>query len=71
MQAAFDAAERHVEDDGDLFVAAWAALGLGDAVLCLLGAAVFAAANAFYRGELDLTGLQHRAAGSRGAGAPR
>lgn len=56
---------------GFLFVAAWAALGLGDAVLCLLGAGVFAAAIAFYNGELDLTGLQQRASASRGARAPR
>lgn len=56
---------------GFLFVAAWAALGLGDAVLCLLGAAVFAAAAAFYNGELDLTGLQQRASASRGARTPR
>lgn len=50
---------------GFLFVAAWAALGLGDAVLCLLGAAVFYAVTAFYRGELDLADLQQR------SGAPR
>jgi hypothetical protein len=56
---------------GFLFVAAWAALGLGDAVLCLLGAAVFGAAAAFYSGELDLTGLQQRASASRSARAPR
>lgn len=56
---------------GFLFVAAWAALGFGDAVLCLLGAAVFAAASAFYRGELDLAGLQARASTPRGARAPR
>jgi hypothetical protein len=46
---------------GFLFVAAWAALGFGDAILCLIGAAVFWAANAFYRGELDLEALQERA----------
>jgi hypothetical protein len=50
---------------GFLFVAAWAALGFGDAVLCLLGAAVFYAATAFYRGELDLADLQQRAATKR------
>jgi hypothetical protein len=43
---------------GFLFVAAWAALGFGDAVLCLIGAAVFYLATAFYRGELDLGALQ-------------
>jgi hypothetical protein len=50
---------------GFLFVAAWAALGLGDAVLCLVGAAAFYAATAFYRGELDLAELQQRAATRR------
>ena len=35
---------------GFLFVAAWAALGFGDAVLCLIGAAVFYLATAVYRG---------------------
>jgi hypothetical protein len=50
---------------GFLFVAAWAALGFGDAVLCLVGAAVFYAATAFYRGELDLADLQQRAATKR------
>lgn len=45
---------------GFLFVAAWAALGFGDALLCLIGAAVFAAAAAFYRGELDLSSLQQQ-----------
>jgi hypothetical protein len=50
---------------GFLFVAAWAALGLGDALLCLIGAAVFYAATAFYRGELDLSALQQRAMQSR------
>jgi hypothetical protein len=46
---------------GFLFVAAWAALGFGDAVLCLVGAAAFYAATAFYRGDLDLADLQQRA----------
>jgi hypothetical protein len=50
---------------GFLFVAAWAALGFGDAVLCLVGAAVFYLATAFYRGELDLAEVQQRAAGPR------
>jgi hypothetical protein len=46
---------------GFLFVAAWAALGFGDAILCLIGAIVFWAGSAFYRGELDLEALQERA----------
>lgn len=50
---------------GFLFVAAWAALGFGDAVLCLIGAAVFMLANSFYRGELDLAAMQERASGYR------
>ncbi len=45
---------------GFLSVAAWAALGFGDAILCLIGAAVFAALSAAQRGELDLGGLQQR-----------
>jgi hypothetical protein len=50
---------------GFLFVAAWAALGFGDAILCLIGAAVFYLATAFYRGELDLDALQQRGGASR------
>jgi hypothetical protein len=56
---------------GFLFVAAWAVLGFGDAVLCLLGAAVFYLVTAFYRGELDLEGLQQRAGSSRQSRAVR
>jgi hypothetical protein len=56
---------------GFLFVAAWAALGFGDAVLCLVGAAVFYLATAFYRGELDLAEVQQRAAGPRASRPPR
>lgn len=48
---------------GFLFVAAWAALGFGDAVLCLVGAAVFYLVTAFYRGELDLESFQQRSQG--------
>lgn len=55
---------------GFLFVAAWAALGFGDAILCLIGAAVFAAVTALYRGELDLAALQ-QAPQSRGFGRSR
>lgn len=50
---------------GFLFVAVWAALGFGDAILCLIGAGVFMLASAFYRGELDLAALQERASGYR------
>jgi hypothetical protein len=43
---------------GFLFVAAWSALGFGDAILCLIGAAAFYLVTAYYRGELDLSALQ-------------
>jgi hypothetical protein len=56
---------------GFLFVAAWAALNFGDALLCLIGAAVFALASAFYRGELDLVALQQRASQSQPYGRSR
>jgi hypothetical protein len=56
---------------GFLFVAAWAALGFGDAVLCLIGAAVFYLATAVYRGELDLAELQQRASQPRSSRASR
>jgi hypothetical protein len=45
---------------GFLFVAAWAALGFGHSLLCLLGALVFYSAMAFYRNEIDLAELQQR-----------
>jgi hypothetical protein len=48
---------------GFLFVAAWIALGFGDAILCLLGAAACYLITAFYRGELDVEALQQRARG--------
>jgi hypothetical protein len=56
---------------GFLFVAAWAALGFGDAILCLIGAGGFYLAAAFYRGELDLTSLQQRASQPRSYGRTR
>ena len=56
---------------GFLFVAAWAALGFGDAVLCLIGAAVFYLATAVYRGELDLAELSQRASQPRASRASR
>ncbi len=45
---------------GFAFVAAWIAFGFGDAILCLIGAAVFSAAAAYWQGELDLNDLQDR-----------
>lgn len=46
---------------GFLFVAAWAALSFGDAILCLIGAGVFYAVAAVRSGELDINELQQRA----------
>lgn len=51
---------------GFLFVAAWIGFGFGDAILCLVGAAVFYVATAVYLGELDLAELQQRARQPRG-----
>jgi hypothetical protein len=45
---------------GFLFVAACLALSVGDALLCLLGAGVFALTSAFYHRELDLSDIQQR-----------
>ncbi|MBV8987005.1 MAG: hypothetical protein JO372_00455 [Solirubrobacterales bacterium] len=56
---------------GFLFVAAWAALGFGDAILCLVGAALFYLATALYRGELDLAELQHRTTNFRSTAVRR
>jgi 4-hydroxybenzoate polyprenyltransferase len=49
---------------GFAFVAAWAAFGFGDAILCLLGAAFAYAAAAVVQGEIDLGDLQQRARGA-------
>jgi hypothetical protein len=56
---------------GFLFVAAWIAFGFGDAILCLVGAAGFYLAAAFFRGELDLAELQQRVSARRAGSAPR
>jgi hypothetical protein len=45
---------------GFAFVAAWIAFGFGNAILCLLGAAVFYAIAAVAQGELDLGDIQNR-----------
>ncbi len=45
---------------GFAFVAAWIGFGFGDAILCLLGAAIFYAAASFLEGDLDLAELQAR-----------
>jgi hypothetical protein len=52
---------------GFLFIAAWIGFGFGDAILCLVGAAVFYIATGFYLGELDLADLQQRARSRGGA----
>ena len=50
---------------GFLFVAVWAAGDFGDAILCLIGAAIFYLAYSLYRGELSLDELQQRLSSSR------
>jgi hypothetical protein len=45
---------------GFAFVAAWIGFGFGDAVLCLLGAAIFYAIASFLEGDFDLADLQGR-----------
>jgi hypothetical protein len=45
---------------GFLFVAAWIGFNFGDAILCLLGAALFYALAALLEGEIDLGDLQSR-----------
>lgn len=49
---------------GFAFVAAWIRFGFGDAVLCLLGAAIFYAVASFLEGDLDLAELQGRLSGN-------
>ena len=50
---------------GFAFVAAWIRFGFGDAILCLLGAALFYAVASFLDGDLDLADLQSRLPSSR------
>jgi len=45
---------------GFLFVAAWIAFNFGDAILCLVGAALFYAVGAVLDGELNLSDVQAR-----------
>ncbi len=45
---------------GFAFVAAWIGFGLGYALLCLIGAAVFYAAVTVFEGDIDLGELQDR-----------
>ena len=57
---------------GFLFTAAWVGFGFGEAVLCLIGAGVFAgllyAGQAFLRGDIDLGELQARMTSRPAAG---
>jgi hypothetical protein len=52
---------------GFLFVAAWIGFNFGDAVLCLVGAALFYAIGAVLQGEIDLGDVQARVQRSQGA----
>jgi hypothetical protein len=45
---------------GFLFVAAWIAFNFGDAILCLVGAALFYAFGAVLEGEINLGEMQSR-----------
>ncbi len=49
---------------GFLFTAAWIGFGLGEAILCLVGAGVFTAllyaGEGFLRGDIDLGAFQTR-----------
>jgi len=55
---------------GFAFVAAWIAFGFGNALLCLLGAAVFYGAAAVMEGEIDLGELQQRVRGTSADATP-
>lgn len=55
---------------GFAFVAAWIGFGFGDAILCVIGAAVFYAVMAFVEGDLDLVEVQSRVQRRGGSGAP-
>ena len=60
---------------GFVFAVVWIAESLGDALLCLLAAAIGYAAVAFYEGDIDLAEVQDRVRGevppARTPGAPR
>lgn len=53
---------------GFAFVAVWAGMGLGEALLCLLGAAVFRLAAGLLAGDIDVEDLRERLDAAR---APR
>lgn len=54
---------------GFAFVAAWIGFSFGDALLCLLGAAVFWLAAGVLDGKVDLAKLQSRLSGEEAAPA--
>jgi hypothetical protein len=56
---------------GFAFVAAWIAFSFGQAILCLLGAAIFWVVAGIVEGDLDLGELQGRLQGGREEEAPR
>lgn len=56
---------------GFLFVAAWAGLGFGEAILSLAGAGVFYGIARFASGDLDVDDVRGRVEGARaGFGRP-
>ena len=59
---------------GFLFTAAWIGFGFGEALLCLVGAGVFAgllyAFEGFLRGDIDLGDLQGRLTNRPSSGGP-
>jgi hypothetical protein len=59
--------KQHLALIGFLFVAAWIGFDFGDAILCLVGAALFYAVGSVLEGELDLGDLQARLQRSRSA----
>jgi hypothetical protein len=59
--------KQHLGLVGFLFVAAWIAFGFGDAILCLVGAALFYGVGAVLEGEIDLGEMQARVQRSQGA----
>jgi len=59
--------KQHLGLLGFLFVAAWIGFNFGDAILCLVGAAIFYAVGSVLEGEVDLGEMQSRFQRSRSA----
>lgn len=51
---------------GFAFVAAWIAFGFGEAILCLLGAALFWLVASVVSGDVDLAEVQARVRAAQG-----